>query len=47
MNGASDEGRDCERQDNHLSQILEAMAIIAFVLIRKHRLLSRLRAART
>lgn len=32
MNGASDEGRDCEGQVDHLSQIFEDMAIIAFVL---------------
>ena len=32
MNGASDEGGDCEGQVDHLSQILEDMAINPFVL---------------
>ena len=32
MNGASDEGRDCEGQADHLSQLLGGMATITFVL---------------
>ena len=32
MNGARDERRDCEGQVDHLSQMLEDMATISFVL---------------
>ena len=47
MNGARDKRRECKGQVDHLSQMLEDMANINFVLIRKRQLLFRLPAART